>query len=223
MEYTVACNWDPELLDRIDYPEVKSLFGAVPDTVISGGRPSNAIKNLGETEIKNYIKRVHDKGWEFGFNMNSTCLSNKESTREGFKDIIKYLEWIVNLGADSVTISNTNLINIVRKNFPNLKIKVSTFQKVGNVHQAQRFEDMGVTSIMLSEHINRDFKLLREIRRNVKCKLILIANVGCIFNCPNIFSHANSVAHSGTMGEIRTVFTESHHSYCFQKRLEDPA
>jgi collagenase-like PrtC family protease len=222
MQYTVACNWDPELLERINFPEVQSLFGGIPDAVISGGRPSNAVKKLSEAEIENFIRRVHDKGWEFNFNINSTCLSNEESTRAGFEKIIKYLEWIIGLGVDSVTISNTNLLNIVRKNFPNLKTKISTFQKVNNVQQAQRFEDLGVTALMLSEHINRDFRLLKDIRRHVKCKLILIANVGCVFNCPNIFSHANSIAHNGIAGNFKTVFAESHHSYCLQKRLEDP-
>jgi collagenase-like PrtC family protease len=222
MEYTVACNWDPELIDRIDYPEVKSLFGAIPNAVISGGRPSHAIKNLTEAEIKSFIKRVHDKGWKFDYNINSTCLGNRETTLDGFKEIIKYVEWIVGLGADAVTIGNTNLINIVRKNFPNLKINVSTFLKVNNLPQAQRFEDLGVSAIMLSEHINRSFKLLKEIRSHVKCKLILIANVGCIYNCPNLFSHSVNISHNATTGGIQNVFTDSYNSYCFQKRLEDP-
>lgn len=223
MEYTVACNWDPELLDRIDYPEVKSLFGALPNSVISGGRPAYIIKDTNDEDIRNYIKRVHDKRWDFNYNINSTCLANRECGKEGFKQIIDYIEWVVSLGVTSVTIANANLINIVRKNFPDLKIKVSTFQKIATLPQAQRFEDMGVEAIMLSEHVNRGFKLLREIRKHVKCKLILIANVGCIFNCPNSHSHANSIAHSGIAGENKSLMTEAYHTYCYEKRLQDPA
>jgi len=222
VEFTVACNWDPDLIDRVDYSEVKTLFGGLPDTLISGGRSSIVTKRLDDDSIKEYINKVHIKGKRFDFNINSMCLSNNEFTAEGYKQIIKYLEWICELGVDSVTISNPNLIEIVKRNFPHLKIKVSTFQKINSVSMAKRFEDMGVDSIMLSEHINRDFKLLRSIRSNIKCKLVLVANVGCVYCCPNVHSHAASNAHSGAANQEKTIFTETYHTYCFQKRIQSP-
>lgn len=222
MEYTVACNWDPDLIDRIDYPEVKTLFGALPDTIISGGRSSIVTNKLNDKALKDYIDKVHKKGKRFDFNINSICLSNIELTAAGYGRIIEYLERLCDLGVDSVTISNTNLIEIVKRRFPNLKIKVSTFQKINSVSMTQRFEDMGVDAIMLSEHINRDFKLLRSIRNSVKCKLVLIANVGCVYFCPNVHAHAASNAHSGAAGQEKTIFTETYHTYCFQKRIEKP-
>jgi collagenase-like PrtC family protease len=222
MEYTVACNWDPALVDKLDFPEVRSLFGGIPDTIISGGRPSIVINKITDADIKEYIKRVHSRGWKFDFNINSTCLGNMEITAEGFKKIIAYLERISDFGVDSVTIAHTNLIEIVKKNFPKLKVKVSTYQKVNSVSFAQRFEDLGVDAIMLSEHVNRNIKLLKEIRRNVKCKLVLLANVGCIYNCLNMHTHANCTAHSGAFGEKTTIFSETFHTYCLQKRIQDP-
>jgi hypothetical protein len=30
MEFMVACNWELDLLDKINYPEVKTLFGGLP-------------------------------------------------------------------------------------------------------------------------------------------------------------------------------------------------
>ncbi len=221
MEYTVACNWDPELINRIDYPEVKSLFGGLPETLISGGRSSLLTRNVQENKIREYIQQVHTRGLNFDYNINSACLSNQELTASGYRDIMRYLEWVCSLGVDSLTISNTNLIEIVKKNFPQLKIKVSTYQKVSNPCQAKRFEDMGVDALMLSEHINRNFKILAAIRKSVKCKLVLVANVGCIYNCPNMHSHANCTAHSGAAGEVDSIFTEAYNLYCFQKRLSN--
>ena len=40
MKYTVASNWDIDLLDAIDYPEVHSVFAGLPNTPLSGGRSS---------------------------------------------------------------------------------------------------------------------------------------------------------------------------------------
>jgi collagenase-like PrtC family protease len=134
---------------------------------------------------------------------------------------MKYLEGVVDLGVDAVTISNTNLIGIVKKNFPKLKINLSTYQKVTEVAQARRYEDMGVDLIMLSEHVNRDFKALRAIRKAVKCQLALIANVGCVYDCPNALTHANSIAHSGAKGQ-NSLFADAFMLFCFGKRMESP-
>jgi len=189
--------------------------------LISSGRPSSQIRPVPERLVRDYIKKVHDKKWSFDFNLNSPCLSNKEVTQAGFKEIMKYLEWVSDLGTDAVTITNTNLIGIVKKHFPKLRVNLSTFQKVAEVLPARRFEDLGVDLIMLSEHINRDFKTLAAIRQAVKCELALIPNTGCVYGCPNVHSHANSVAHSGAKGGgdfLIDPFTLS----CFCQRMESP-
>ncbi len=221
MKYLVACNWDPALLDQIDYPEVSSLFGGLPDALISSGRPSSQVHPVSREKVKKYIARIHEKKWTFDYNVNSSCLGNIEVTARGFKAIMKYLEGVADLGVDAVTITNTNVIGMVKKNFPKMKINLSTYQKVTEVTQARRFEDMGVDLIMLSEHLNRDFKTLRAIRKAVKCELALIANVGCIYDCPNALTHANSTAHSGTKGQ-NALFADPFMVFCFGRRLESP-
>ena len=97
MKYLVACNWDLDLLDQIDRPEVVAVFAGLPNTLISSGRPSSQIRPVPESHVRNYIKLVHDKKWSFDFNLNSPCLANKEVTQGGFKEIMKYLEWASDL------------------------------------------------------------------------------------------------------------------------------
>jgi collagenase-like PrtC family protease len=221
MKFLVACNWDPALLDQINHPEVSSLFGGLPDSVISSGRPSSQVRPVSRDNVRKYIARVHEKGWAFDYNVNSSCLGNLEVTRKGFRAIVKFLESVVALGVDELTVANTNLIGIVKKHFPKVRVNLSTYQKVTEVAQARRFEDMGVDLIMLSEHVNRDFKALRAIRKAVKCQLALIANVGCVYDCPNALTHANSNAHSGAKGQ-NALFADPFMVYCFGKRLESP-
>ncbi|HEX9061663.1 MAG TPA: U32 family peptidase [Clostridia bacterium] len=222
MEFTVACNWDFDLLDKIDYPGVKSLFGGLPGTLISSGRPSFMLSSLSYEDVKEYIKRVHSKGWKFDYNINATCLSNMEFSLEGYNKILKYIEQIVELGVDSLTISLPSLLEIVKKHFPHIKVKVSTFQKINSVSMAQSFEDMGADAIMLSEHINRDFKLLSAIRKSIKAKIILVANVGCVYGCANIHSHPNNVSHESS-GEHRSIFATGYYqSLCMINRVKNP-
>ena len=219
MKYLVACNWDPELLDRIDYPEVSTIFGGMPNSLISSGRPTQNIAKVSDDDVRLNIRKAHEKGWSFDFNINSSCTANLELSPKGFKATMKYIEHLCELGTDAVTIMNPNLIGLVKANFPNLRVNLSTFQKVTDVAEARRFEDLGVDMLMLSEHINRDFKALAAIRQAVECELTLVANVGCVYNCPNMHAHANSIAHSGAKGSSG-MFAESFQLYCFSKRLE---
>jgi collagenase-like PrtC family protease len=223
MKFTVACNWDPRLVDLIDYPEVAAVFAGLPNTKIASGRSSLLIKNMDEQGVKDYIRRVHAKGWSFDYNVNSTCLANSELRADGRREIVEYLQWVSDLGVDSLTISMPLMIEIVKKHFPHLKVKVSTYQKIHSVSMVQRFEDLGADMIVLSEFVNRDFKLLKAIRQAVKCQLVLIANVGCIYDCPNAFAHANSIAHSGAKGAQATILTEAYQTYCTMKRVESRA
>ena len=81
MRFTVACNWDPRLVELIDYPEVGAVFAGLPNTKIASGRSSLLIKDMDEQGVKDYIRRVHAKGWSFDYNVNSTCLANGENLR----------------------------------------------------------------------------------------------------------------------------------------------
>lgn len=223
MKYTVSYNWDRELIDRVDNPEVVSIYAGVGSGVIGGGRAPIVIKDVNEATIKEAIKAAHDKGWEFDFTLNAGCTANKEFTAKGHKEIVNYLEWVCGLGVDSVTITLPSLISIVKRYFPKLKVKVSTFQRVSSVPVAKRFEDMGVDTIMITEHCNRDFKLLRSIREAVSCDLALIANVGCIHYCPNAHSHINNTAHSAMLGGCNSIFEAAPNvADCLGIRLKNP-
>ena len=81
MKYTVAINWDIDLLDAIDYPEVHTVFAGLPNTPLSGGRSSVMINKMDEDSVRKYINKVHDKGWSFDYNVNALCTENKELDR----------------------------------------------------------------------------------------------------------------------------------------------
>lgn len=223
MKYTIGYNWDKNLLYKLDYSEIESVYAGESGAVIGSGRAPLVIQNINENEIREHINIAHQKGLEFDFTLNSGCLSNSEFTKDGQKKIVEYLEHVEDLGVDSITVTLPSIINLAKKYIPRVKIKVSTFQKISSVESAKRFENMGVDVIMLSENCNRDFKLIEEIRRSVKCKLALIANVGCIYHCPNSHSHIVSTSHSCDQESRQTIFTIIPHSAdCMIAKLKNP-
>jgi hypothetical protein len=94
-----------------------------------------------------------------------------------------------------VTVTLPFLLEMIRKEFPHLKVCVSSFARVQNVHLAKYWEEIGADKIILPEAIGRDFQILRLIRESVDCELELIANHCCLFQCPLDLHHRNVVSH----------------------------
>jgi collagenase-like PrtC family protease len=158
-----------------------SIFAGLSNSTVASGRASLLIRDMDEAAVRDYIAQVHAKGWSFDFNLNSTCLSNRELYADGRAVIIAHLDWVAGLGVDAVTVSIPLLMEIIRQRYPQWRVRVSSYQRIQSVSIARRFENLGADAIVITEHSNRDFKLLEGIRRSVKCKLVLIANVGCIY------------------------------------------
>lgn len=222
MKYTVGFNWDNNLFDKINFSEVESVYGGIGSAVIGGGRAPLVIKAVTDEEIKQSVELAHEHNMDFDFTVNSGCLANKEFTKKGHEEIITYLEWIEGLGVDSITVTLPSIIQIARKYTPKLKIKVSTFQRIASVEVAKKYESLGVDAIMITENCNRDFKLIESIRSAVDCKLVLLANVGCLYNCHNAHSHIVSSSHSCDKDMEQTIFTTIPFSAeCVMNKLRD--
>jgi len=195
MRYSIATNWDLGLLQRLEGTSVESLYGQMWDDPLGGGRMAMFIPKVGRKEVTPFISEARKKGFSFNYLINATCFDNLEFTKKGYKKIMKHLEWISSTSTDMVTVTLPFLLEMVRKDFPHLKVCVSSFARVQNVHLAKYWEEMGADKIILPEAIGRDFKILHLIRESVDCELELIANHCCLFQCPLDLHHRNMVSH----------------------------
>jgi collagenase-like PrtC family protease len=160
---------------------------------------------------------------EFSYLLNAPCLGNLQYSRKGYGQIIDLLEWVDHSGADSVVIGIPYLVDLVRKRFPRLKIKVSTTARVNTVRKAQQFEDMGVEEIIIDEHINREFKTLEAIRKTVKCNLEILVNNICLWQCPYNYEHVNHDGHASREGEEEDNCYLQYPGYlCLYRKLMEP-
>jgi collagenase-like PrtC family protease len=195
MRYSTAANWDLGLLERLKGTSVESLYGQMWGDPLGGGRMAMFIPKVGRKEVTSFISEARKKGLSFNYLINATCFDNLEFTKKGYQKIMKHLEWISSTGTDMVTVTLPFLLEMIRKEFPHLKVCVSSFARVQNVHLAKYWEDMGADKIILPEAIGRDFKILHLIRESVDCELELIANHCCLFQCPLDLHHRNMVSH----------------------------
>jgi len=200
MDYSLATNWDLKLLDLPEGTSVTNLYGQIWGDPLGGGRMALFIPKVGREEATAFIAETRKRGLGFNYLINATCFDNAEFTKEGYKKIIEHLEWIAATGADMVTVALPFLLQMVKKRFPHLKVCVSSFARVQNVHLARSWGELGADKIILPENIARDFDTLTLIREVVGCELELIANHCCLYQCPFDLHHRNMVSHGSQHG-----------------------
>ncbi len=195
MRYSIAANWDLGLLDKLEGTSVESLYGQIWGDPLGGGRMALFIPKVGKEEVATFIGQTRKRGLGFNYLINGTCLDNLEFMKKRYRDIAEHIEWIASTGANMVTVTLPFLLEMVKREFPHLKVAVSSFARVQNVHLARAWEEMGADKIVLPESISRDFRSLRLIREAVNCELELIANHCCLFQCFLDLHHRNMVSH----------------------------
>ena len=223
MKIRLGSNWDITSLDALKGTSVDALFGKLPFDVVGGARPGFVLPQVDRNYVGRYIKACHERGLEFSYLLNAPCLGNLQYSKKGYGQLIELLEWIDQSRADAVTIGLPYLIDLVRKRFPRLKVKVSTTARVNTVRKALQYEDMGVEEIIIDEHINREFKTLEAIRKAVKCNLELIVNNICLWQCPYNYEHVNHDGHASREGEEEDYCYLQYPGYlCLYRKLTDP-
>ena len=197
MQLLLPTNWDRELIPLLS--EIKAdiqLYGVLPTSMIGSGGSGPDIPRMSVKDAEDYIKASHSAGFQFNYLLNAPCLNNMEWHEETHRELLQHLEWLCDIGVDSVTIAIPYLIELVKRQFPQLKVEASTITHTNSVARARFLESLGADAIMLHSNINRDFKLLESIRKSVDCELGLLTNSLCLYQCPYEYYHNNSMGHA---------------------------
>ncbi len=185
----------------------EEVYGKLASDVIGGVRPAFLLPQISRQEAEKHIRYAHRKGIRFNYLINAMCLNNIHYSRQGYRELVKLLEWIGSIGVDIVTVGFPYMIRLVQEILPDMKIKASSVCRINSVYRAKQYEDLGVDEIIVDENINRDFDTLAAIREAVSCELELIANPCCLHDCPHQGEH---VAHDGHASQ-----THSMDNYCY--------
>jgi collagenase-like PrtC family protease len=227
MKLSVAANWDLELLDGLaGIPEVVSVYAKLPYDIVGGGRAGSIVPPVDWDKAAAFVRETHKRKLEFSYLINAPCLGNIEQTREGKKSLIDFVEKLVGLGVDNVSISNLALVSLVRHNFPKLPVRGSVLSWPTNLPRLKQQEALGVDPLILPySEFNRDFEALARIRKGLTCGIVLFANISCIYHCHYLAEHASSVGHASRdcRGEQKLNFMlDTYLMQCTRRRLLHP-
>lgn len=222
VRFSLAANYEPELVPALAPYPVDEVYGKFPDDGISGGRPRYLATPLSASAMRRYIRQLEQHGIAFNYLLNGACFGNREWTRSWQKRLSALLGRLADLGVRRLTVSTPYLLELVKRRFPDFKVKVGIYAQVDTPRRARFWEDLGADAITLeSFSINRNFSRLAAIRAAVSCDLQLIVNHVCLPNCPLQSYHQNGFAHASD--DTNTLFIDYCLLRCSRLRLTDPS
>lgn len=194
---SVPCNWDPELLDLADEcPDVGEFYGKPRVDIVGGGRAPYGLPEVDWRDMETFIGLCRQRGVSFNFLVNSLCLGNKEYDNEFMAKLLRYIERVVEIGADKATVSIPYLARVIKKQFPTLKLSVSKFADIRSVRQAIFWEELGADEITFSGNVTRNFEVLERMVQAVRIQTRLLVNDACLWNCHLQNYHHLSESHA---------------------------
>ena len=224
--YSVPADFKTETLERYRelgdiYPDCKVIetYGQITiGNFLGSGRAGDLIPEVDLDKLSTYVENSKKRGIDFNYTLNATCLSNREFTAAGIREITSFLNTVYEMGIDKITIAMPSLIELINLSKYKFEIKASTLCQVINVNKAISFKKLGVNRVVVDESINRDFNTLQSITKAFGSGVEIIVNVICNKNCIYRMFHQNQVSHD-TSTEQKSSTYYSHR--CIMKRTED--
>lgn len=225
MKFSVATNFQPDLLDALQGYPVSELFGKLPSDSVGGGRASFMLAPLSAGKFRKHVQGAAQRGIGFNYLINPACMDNREYTRQGQAGLERLLGFVEDCGVTAVTVSLPFLMPIIKKRHPRLKVRVGVYARVDGVAKAKFWEELGADCITLeSIAVNRDFGMLQAIRQAVKLELQLIANSNCLMFCPMSGQHMVNLSHASQKGHQSRGFMIDYCALrCSSEKLADPS
>ncbi len=200
--------------------EVAEIYMAGIPEVLGSGRITLYAPLL--EEIAQQTRYVHDNRLNIGIVMNPSCMGGQHLTSQGYKTFKWYLEKLNEFGVDTITVAEPYLIEMLAKEFPDMKVVVSCIAHVDSPERARFFEELGADSITLDTNINRNFEVIESIKEAVGCELRLLVNEACLYKCPFRYFHFNLFSHMTAFGSKPNIFSDYYYEKCISFRVRYP-
>ncbi|MDP4092753.1 MAG: U32 family peptidase [Bacillota bacterium] len=178
-----------------------------PETKFGSCRASSQLPAIDRIGLEKYIKYSLDKGIEFNYVINPTCMDNEDLTNKGYKKIRSFFEMLSDMGVNSVTIALPSLMEICKAAVPGMKIKASAVCQINSPHKAKFYEELGIDRFVMDEDIYRKFDLIKDITSATSMGKEVIINSFCICDCPYKMFHYNSLSHNRKGQEIYPYYS----------------
>jgi collagenase-like PrtC family protease len=223
LEFSVPYNYDPSTLEELF--KFKNLSGnSIREVYLSGPQVySGAGREVPEIGINEFVKvvdRVHAERIRVNLILNSTCEGGDWYSPENIGSMLEYIgQMHKEHEVEAVTIANPIFIKAIRQEHKNLDICASVLSDIDCVERAVICSDAGANVITPDVSINRNLKLLKQIKEITGTELKIMVNEGCLHKCPFRKFHFNYTSHrSKELGNVNKFLFLDH---CLQVTEKD--
>lgn len=205
------------------YP-VREVYGALKCSPFGSGRHAGSLPDCSEMNFREYVACGAQHGIELNYTFNANCLSGRELTPSGQKDLEKWIRFLVDCGVRKMTVALPPLLDFIHARFPGIQLYLSVVSGVDSLAKMKWLADAHVlTGVYLHERLYRDMPSLRIITDYCNSRDLevgVLVNSLCDVNCPYRCYHYNLVAHGSEGGE--QPFLWYYGTECNLRRIRDP-
>ncbi len=224
MKFSVAARFDEELLEGLKPYPVYEIYGKMTSDYFGGGRPSFYLPTVDRKRLAEYAKKTMDRGIEFNYLLNASSMGNLEFTSEGQREINRLLDWLDEIGITSVTVANVFFLKLIKKRYPDMKVRISSHRYTDSPRKVRFWRDAGADCVVVSEvNIYREFKVLEALKEAAgdSMELQLIVNNWCRQDCAIAGNHAVGLS-VASQTKARGFPLDYCSLYCNRIRLQEP-
>lgn len=224
LEFSVPYNNDNSTLNevfrlkKLGNSSIREIYLSGPQEFSGSGRecPPMSIDTF-----KEIVGKIHNEGIRVNLVMNSTCEGSEWYSPDVMRTKMEYLGRAhKEYGVEAVTVANPVYIELIRNRFPDIEICASVLADVDCVQRAVILRKAGADVITADININRDLKLLKEIKKATNAEIKLMVNEGCLYKCPYRKFHFNYTSHNSKQLSVdNMVFFQK----CLRVTASDPS
>lgn len=186
-----------EINNRYEHSKIIETYGQLaPDSLFGSCRSPGSLPAVDTKLLERYVGYSSDKGIEFNYIINASCMGNDELTKEGCGKIGNFLKTLQDMGVAWITLCLPSMMEIAKYKAPGLKIKASTVCLINSPIKAGFYDELGIRRLVLDEDIYKRFDILKNIRKAYSGEIEIIVNSFCRTDCPYKTFHYNSFSHS---------------------------
>ncbi len=193
-KFSLGYNQDIQMLGLAavfrDY--IREVYFPIPNHILGSGRVVQHTPEY-DLEIKQIIKFCKDNEIDPVLAINPTCEGEMTGTEASEKRIIGFIE--ANPGIKGVILTNPLHARPIKQKFPKMRIIASVNCYIKDIESAEYLKKLGFDEITIDRDINRDIKLIKEIKSKAKIPVRIMLNEGCLRNCPFRKIHFNMISH----------------------------
>jgi collagenase-like PrtC family protease len=226
--FSVPADFSKETIDSYDrlnqtYPEskVSEIYGNITiGNSFGSGRSHSQLPKIDFKTLREFVKYSRSRHINFNYTLNTSHMMNREFTEEGIREIKQFLNQLYETGIRHLTLTLPSLFELVISTGLDFKIKASAICSIDNVNIALAFKKKGASKIVIKEMINRDFFILKKIRKAFGDQIELIINSPCHIDCSYRMSHYNQQSGDSIKGTNVTSFNYYEHK-CMLRRYSE--